>query len=61
MHNILLNYQPNYNSNIKSQNKGFSNQLIFAQSGKTGGDEGKTKEEKQNPSEIIVGGKYTLW
>ena len=46
---ILLNYQPDYNSNINSQSNGFSNQLMFAQRGKTGGDEGEGKEKEQRP------------
>ena len=33
---ILLNYQPNYSYNRKSQSKGVRNQLMFAQHGKTG-------------------------
>ena len=33
---LLLNYQPNYNYNRQSQSNGISNQLMFAQRGKTG-------------------------
>ena len=44
---LLLNYQHNYNSNINSQSKGVSNQLIFAQRGKTGDDEGNRKEKEK--------------
>ena len=40
---LLLNYQPNYNSHRNSQYKGVSNQLMFAQSGKTGDDKGDGK------------------
>ena len=45
---LLLNYQPNYNYNSQNQYQGVSNRLIFAQHGKTGDDEGETKEVKQN-------------
>ena len=45
----LLNYQPNHKSNGKSQSKGVSNQLIFAQRGKTGDDKGNRKEKEQRP------------
>ena len=38
-HSLMLNYQPNYNSNINSQYKRFSNQIMFAQCGKTGDNE----------------------
>ena len=41
---LLLNYQNNYNSNRQSQYQGVRNQLMFAQRGKTGDDEGETKE-----------------
>ena len=34
---------------MQSQYQCFSNQLMFTQHGKTREDEGKTKEEKQNP------------
>ena len=43
VHSLILNHQQNYNSNRQSQYQGVSNQLIFAQSGKTGDDEGETK------------------
>ena len=46
----LLNYQPNYKSNRNSQSNGVSNQLIFAQRGKTGDDKGDRKEKEQRPS-----------
>ena len=45
--NLLLNFQPNYNSNRQSQSQGVSNQLMFAQRGKMGDDKGETKEYKQ--------------
>ena len=40
VHSLLLNYQPNYNFNKNSQSNGVRNQLMFAQRGKTGDDEG---------------------
>ena len=43
VHSLLLKYQPNYNSNINSQSSGVSNQLMFAQRGKNGYDEGDRK------------------
>ena len=43
VHSLLLNYQPNYNSNRKSQYQGVSNQLLFTHHGKTGDDEFETK------------------
>ena len=46
---LLLNYQPNYNSNSQSQYQGVRNQLMFAQRGENGDDEVKTKYYKQNP------------
>ena len=46
---LLLKYQPNYNSNINSQSNGVSNHLMFAQRGKTGGNEGVGKEKEQRP------------
>ena len=46
---ILLNYQPNYKSNKDSQSNGVSNQLMFAQRGKTGDDEGGRKEKEHRP------------
>ena len=36
VHSLLVNYQPNYNSNINYQSNGFSNQLVFVQRGNTG-------------------------
>ena len=46
---LLLNYQPNYNSHRNSQSNGVSNQLMFAQRGKTGDDKGDRKEKDQRP------------
>ena len=46
---LLLNYQPNYNSDINSQSNRVNNQLMFAQRGKTGDDEGNGKEKEQIP------------
>ena len=46
---LLLNYQPNYNSHGNSQSNGVSNQLMFAQRGKTGDNEGDGKEKEQRP------------
>ena len=36
VHSLLLNYQPDYNSNRNYQSSGVRNQTIFAQHGKTG-------------------------
>ena len=36
LQSLLLNYQPNYSSNINSQLNGVRNQLIFAQRGRNG-------------------------
>ena len=44
---IILNYQPNYNSNRNSQSNGARNQIMFAQCGKTGDDEGNGKEKEK--------------
>ena len=46
---LLLNHQPSYNSKINSQYNRVSNQLVFAQCGKTGGDEGEKKEKEKRP------------
>ena len=43
---LLLNYQPDYNYNRNSQSKGFSNQIMFAQRGKNGGDKGNRKKKE---------------
>ena len=40
---LLLNYQPNYNSNRQSQSNGIINELMFVQRGKNRDDEGETK------------------
>ena len=46
---LLLNYQPNYNSHINYQSNGVSNQLMFAQRGKNGDNEGDGKYKEQRP------------
>ena len=46
---LLLKYQPNYNSKIYYQSDRVSNQLMFAQCGKIGHEEGNRKEKKQRP------------
>ena len=46
---LLLSYQPNYNFHRNSQSNGVSNQLVFAQRGKTGDDEVDGKEKEQRP------------
>ena len=46
LQNLLLNFRHNYNSNSISQYQCASNQLMFAQSGETGDDEGETKGDK---------------
>ena len=46
---ILLNCQPNYNSNRNSRSNGVSNQIVFAQHGETGDGEGDGKEKDQRP------------
>ena len=40
---LLLNYQTNYNSHRNYQSNRVRNQLMFAQRGKTGDDEGNRK------------------
>ena len=47
VHSLLLNYQPNYNSYRNSQSNGVINQIMFAQHGKSGDDEGNRKEKEQ--------------
>ena len=49
VHSLLLKYQPNYNYNGNSQSNGVRNQLMFAQHGKTGDNEGDVKEKEQRP------------
>ena len=46
---LLLNYQPNYNSHRNYQSNRVRNQLMFAQSGKTGDNKGEGKEKQQRP------------
>ena len=46
---LLLNYQPNYNSYRNSQSNGVSTQLICAQRGKTGEDEGNGNVKELTP------------
>ena len=46
---LLLNYQPNYNSNRNSQSNGVRNQLMFAQRRKIGDNEGNRKEKYKRP------------
>ena len=43
VHILVLNYQHSYNSNRNYQSNGVSNQLIFAQRGKTGDNGGNIK------------------
>ena len=50
---FLLNYQPNYNSNRNPQSNGVINQLVFAQHGKTGNDEGDGKKKEQIPRRYL--------
>ena len=49
VHSLLLNYQPNYNSNRNPQSNRVSNQLMFLQSGKTGDNKGDRTEKDQIP------------
>ena len=51
---LLLNYQPDYTFNSQSQSNGVGNKLMFAQHGKTGYDEGKTKYKKHNHKETLT-------
>ena len=43
---LLLNYQPNYNSNRNYHSNGVRKYIMFAQCGKTGYDEGDGKEKE---------------
>ena len=43
---LILNYQPSYNTHRNSQSNEVSNQLMFAQRGKNGDDEGDIKEKE---------------
>ena len=52
LYNLLLNYQPSCNSK-NSQSNGVSNQLMFAQSEKTGDGEGYVKDNEQIPRRNI--------
>ena len=49
VNSLLLNYQPNYKYNGNSQSNWVRNQLMFAQRGKTGDEEGDGKEKDQRP------------
>ena len=49
VHSLLLNYQYNYNSNRPYQFQGVSNQLMFAQSGETGDNDGEKKMTNNLP------------
>ena len=49
LQSLIVNYQPKYNSNRNSQSNGVSNQLMFAQSGKTRDNKGDVKEKEQRP------------
>ena len=46
---ILLNYQHNCKFNRNPQYNGFNKQLMYAQHGKTGDDEGDRKKKEQRP------------
>ena len=48
---LLINCQPNYDSNRQSQYQTFGNQLMFTQIGKTVDDEGEKKRIKQIPKQ----------
>ena len=50
---IVLNYQPNYNSNKNPQSNGVSNHLMFAQFRKTGDKEGSRKKKEQRPRRYL--------
>ena len=54
LQSLLLNYQPNYYSHRNSQSNGVNNQLMFAQRGKTGEDEGDGKKKEQRPRINLV-------
>ena len=49
VHSLLLNYQPNYNSNRKSKSKGVSNELMFAHNGENRFGEGKKGGQTKPP------------
>ena len=46
---LLLYYQLHYNHHRNSQSNGVSNQLMFAQLGKTGDNKGDGKKKEQRP------------
>ena len=46
---LILNHQPNYNSNRKSQSNGITDQLMSVQRWKNGDDDSDTKDGKQKP------------
>ena len=50
VHSLILNCQPNYNSNRNYHYQGVSNQLMLSQRGKTGDDDGETKYDKKTPN-----------
>ena len=49
VYSLLLNYKPNYKSNRNPQSNRVSKQLMFAQHGKNGDDEGNGKDKEQRP------------
>ena len=61
---LILNYQPNYNSNRQYQSQGVSNQLMFSQCGKTGDNDGENKIKFKDiltiSSEMIVEKEVTM-
>ena len=65
---LLLNYQPNYNSNSQFQYQGLRNKLMFTQRGKMGMMMVKQKTINKKPEEIlttspaiILEKKVTMW
>ena len=68
LHSLILNYQPNYNYNMKSQYQGVGNKLMFTQRGKMGitkaNKNSKIKHLKgklTTPPAIIGGERSTMW
>ena len=59
VNSLLLNYQPNYNSNRQSLSQGVINQLMFAQLGETGDGEGEKNRVNKKPA-MIVEKKFTM-
>ena len=51
---LLLNYQPNYNSNINYQSNGVRNQLMFVQRGEMGTAKATEKRRRRDPGEIWI-------